>query len=120
DLPRAYGSKPAWQRALVIVSGPATHFLVATVLFGAWVGITHLNIYDVSGSPKISSVLTTLNGHPSPASVAGLHVGDRIVRVGPVTDFSGDTLSVYTTAHIGEPISVTVRRGGRSLIVPAP
>jgi membrane-associated protease RseP (regulator of RpoE activity) len=119
DLPRAYGSKPAWQRALVIVAGPATHFLVATLLFGAWVGITHLNIYDVSGSPRISSVLTTLNGNPSPASVAGLEPGDRIVRVGPVTDFSGDTLSAYTTAHIGEPVSVTVRRAGKNLTVTA-
>jgi membrane-associated protease RseP (regulator of RpoE activity) len=119
DLPRAYGSKPAWQRALVIFAGPATHFLVAMLLFGTWVGITHLNIYDVSGSPRISSVLTTLNGNPSPASVAGLKPGDRIVRVGPVTDFSGDTLSAYTTAHIGEPVSVTVRRAGKTLTVTA-
>src|SRR2546422_4107902 len=28
DLPRAYGSKPRWQRALVIFAGPASHFLV--------------------------------------------------------------------------------------------
>jgi membrane-associated protease RseP (regulator of RpoE activity) len=103
----------------VIVAGPATNFLVATLLFSAWVGITHLNIYDVSGSPTISSVLTTLNGEPSPASVAGLKPGDRIVRVGPVSDFSGLALSAYTTAHIGEPISVTVRRGGKTLTVTA-
>jgi membrane-associated protease RseP (regulator of RpoE activity) len=119
DLPRAYGSKPASQRALVIFAGPATHFLIATILFGAWVGITHLNIYEASGSPIITSVLTTLNGEPSPATVAGLKPGDRIVRVGPVTDFSGDALSNYTTAHIGEPVAVMVRRAGTTLTVMA-
>src|SRR3954469_9430392 len=33
DLPRAYGSKPIWQRALVIFAGPGSHLLIAAVLF---------------------------------------------------------------------------------------
>ena len=33
DLPRAYGSKPRWQRALVIAAGPGVHLLIAAVLF---------------------------------------------------------------------------------------
>src|ERR687891_2782418 len=33
DLPRAYGSKPIWQRALVILAGPASHFLMGAILF---------------------------------------------------------------------------------------
>jgi membrane-associated protease RseP (regulator of RpoE activity) len=119
DIPRAYGSKPPWQRALVIFAGPATHFLIAAILFGAWVGITHVDQYGAGGPPRITSVLATLNGNPSPASVAGLRPGDRIVRVGPVTDLSGDALSNYTTAHIGEPISVTVRRGAQLQTVTA-
>ena len=28
DLPRAYGSKPIWQRTLVILAGPGSHFLM--------------------------------------------------------------------------------------------
>src|SRR5215217_474310 len=27
DLPRTYGAKPPWQRALVIVAGPLTHVM---------------------------------------------------------------------------------------------
>src|SRR5919204_607612 len=41
ELPRTFGAKPAWQRALVIVAGPATHFFIAfLVLVGllAFVG----------------------------------------------------------------------------------
>src|SRR5213592_1273665 len=33
DLPRAYGSKSRWQRALVIFAGPGSHFVVAALLF---------------------------------------------------------------------------------------
>src|SRR5437870_7326354 len=39
DYPRTYGAKPAWQRAIVIVAGPATHFVVAFVFFALWLGL---------------------------------------------------------------------------------
>src|SRR5256885_5896042 len=29
DLPRTYGAKPAWQRVLVILAGPISHFFMA-------------------------------------------------------------------------------------------
>src|SRR5439155_11543927 len=31
DVPRAFGSRPVWQRAAVIGAGPITHFLMAIV-----------------------------------------------------------------------------------------
>src|SRR5437667_8259756 len=37
--PRTFGAKPAWQRALVIVAGPATHFVMAFVFFALWLGL---------------------------------------------------------------------------------
>ena len=33
DEPRTFGAKPIWQRALVIVAGPATHFILAFFFF---------------------------------------------------------------------------------------
>src|SRR5438094_10576593 len=32
DEDRAYGAKPVWQRALVILAGPLSHFLVAAII----------------------------------------------------------------------------------------
>src|SRR2546430_2916040 len=29
ELPRTFGAKPAWQRALVLAAGPLTHFVMA-------------------------------------------------------------------------------------------
>src|SRR3972149_5360195 len=39
DLPRTYGAKPRWQRALVIGAGPAMHFVLAFVFFALWLGL---------------------------------------------------------------------------------
>src|SRR2546423_11087437 len=36
DLPRTYGAKPAWQRFLVIVAGPITHFAMAFVVLAIY------------------------------------------------------------------------------------
>src|SRR5213595_2840772 len=32
EYPRTFGAKPAWQRAVVIVAGPATHFVIAFLI----------------------------------------------------------------------------------------
>ena len=36
DLHRSYGAKPLRQRALVILAGPGSHFIVAAILFASW------------------------------------------------------------------------------------
>src|SRR5262245_21555354 len=75
DLPRSYGAKPIWQRAVVILSGPGSHFVVAAILFAMW-----LFFFGDPRSPVpvVGIVDTTLeNGQPSPAAAAGLQAGDR-------------------------------------------
>ena len=114
DLPRAYGSKPRWQRALVIAAGPAMHLVIAAVLFGAY--------FYVSGdyseaTPVVSGVAAELNGHPSPAKEAGLQVGDRIVAVGDVQSPNLEELGVFTTDHVGDPVRFTLLRDGEQLTI---
>src|SRR5919198_1086779 len=60
DYPRTYGAKPAWQRATVIVAGPATHFVTAFVFFAIWLGAygTYSN-----RTPVVAAVERTLEGH---------------------------------------------------------
>ena len=112
DLPRAYGSKPRWQRALVIAAGPGVHFVIAAMLFAAafYVG----GDYAVA-TPVVSQVAGTLNGHPSPAKEAGLRVGDRVVAVGTVESPNLEELGTYTTDHVGEPVRFVVMRGDERL-----
>ena len=118
DRDRVFGAKPIWQRSLVIVAGPATHFVLALIAFAAWLGFVG-ELVAVPGPPTVALVATELDGEPSPAAAAGLRVGDRIVAVDGVRVRSSDQLVAYTREHVGEPLTLTVERGGRTLSVTA-
>ncbi len=114
DLPRTFGAKPIWQRALVIVAGPATHFVLAFVVFALWLALVGRLVTD---GPLISQVVPTLGGETSPAAAAGLRPDDRIVGVGDLRDPTDEELVRYLSRHVGEPVLVTVDRGGRLVSV---
>jgi membrane-associated protease RseP (regulator of RpoE activity) len=113
DIPRTYGAKPIWQRALVILAGPITHFVIALFV---------LTIYFVAvGYPLagIGKVDPTLNGAPSPAAVAGFRAGDVVVAVGPIANPDEGRFISYTRAHVGRSIAITVKRDGGTIILHA-
>lgn len=113
DRARSYGAKPIWQRALVILSGPGSHFIVAAVLFASWLFFFG---DPRTPTPYISTVETTLNGHAGPAASAGLRPGDRIVGVGDIVDPTREELLRYTTSHVGEVVAFTIERDGRTFV----
>lgn len=119
DAPRLYGAKPIWQRAITIVAGPATHFVVAALIFAVWLA--------VFGDPRtapltpivIDTVEATMNGDESPAAAAGLMPGDRLVRLGDVDEPTSEQLGEIVTSQVrqrpGEPLAVVVERDGRQV-----
>ncbi len=112
DLDRSYGAKPIWQRAMVIGAGPGSHFVVAAILFAIWLAFFG---DPRTPTPVVSSVTVTMNGHASPADLAGLRPGDRIIKVGTLDRPTPSRLLAYTTAHVGEPVAFTIERDGRTL-----
>jgi membrane-associated protease RseP (regulator of RpoE activity) len=114
DLPRTFGAKAIWQRALVIVAGPATHFVLAFVFFAVWLGAIG---QPVANSPIINGVTPKLNGVESPAAAAGLQVGDRIVAIGPLQDPTDTQLVANTRAHVGDALDMTIERDGERISV---
>jgi regulator of sigma E protease len=79
DLPRAFGSKPPWQRILVMLAGPAANIVFAIVVL--W------GIYWVNGIEHIKAVVDRVVVD-SPAYNAGLRNGDEIRNIDgePVLD----------------------------------
>ena len=74
--------------------------------------------------PVVQGVEAELNGHPSPAAVAGLRAGDVIVAVdGRAIPASGDPTVAeqgvidYTRSHVGQSVKLTVSRGGRTIVL---
>jgi membrane-associated protease RseP (regulator of RpoE activity) len=99
DEARAYPNKPIWQRALLLVAGSATHWVVAFIILL----VTSMTIGFPTGSAtnEVAAVETRLESpegdvlaNGTPASVADFRPGYRIVSVdgrstptwGPVRD----------------------------------
>jgi regulator of sigma E protease len=72
DLPRAFTSKPPWQRILVLLAGPAANILFAVLVLWAlfWAN-------DIEQVRAVVDKVTT----DSPAAAAGLRPGDEVYDI---------------------------------------
>jgi membrane-associated protease RseP (regulator of RpoE activity) len=112
DEDRAYTAKPIWQRAIVILAGPLSHFLVAALIFSMlllFVGDGHVS--------KVGAVEPSLDGQATPAAEAGIRPGDVILAIGSVQHPTSEDIGPYMTAHPGEPIPFTIDRDGSTVHV---
>jgi membrane-associated protease RseP (regulator of RpoE activity) len=120
DIPRTFHAKPIWQRAVVIATGPFTHFVMAVIfgaLFFAAIGVPS------TFRPAIDGIETALNGRPSPAARVGLRPGDVILAVNghPIgasedPEAGVDRVIAETRANVGEPITLLIERDGRRML----
>ncbi len=104
DEDRFYLDRPAWQRILVTASGPATHFVLATVVLLATFLIAPLGI-----APQVDEVLPD-----SPAETAGLEPGDRIIAVGDTASDDFEVLRDEIQSLAGQPTELTIERDGET------
>lgn len=114
DEPRAYFNKPRWQRALVIVAGSGTHFIVAfLILLGTamLVGIPEL-------APRVSAVSSQVDGAPTPASAADIRKGDVILEVDGREVSEWSDVQSYIRQHPGERVVFLIERQEEELEVP--
>ncbi|HXJ65250.1 MAG TPA: M50 family metallopeptidase [Actinomycetota bacterium] len=110
DYPRTYPAKPAWQRASVIVAGPMTHFVIAFLLFAAF--FAFFGQHKVV-APKIAAVDNRVAGQVAPAKLAGLKVGDEVVRIDGIVNPTRKQFMLYIRNHPNESIPIVVDRNGQ-------
>ncbi len=104
----AYWRAPVWKRVTVIAAGPLTNLVFAVVL---------LAIVFMLGVPsKVDRTIADVD--PGTPAAQIVRSGDTIVAIDgqPV---EGDQISEKIRASNGEPVSLTVERGGKELIVQA-
>jgi membrane-associated protease RseP (regulator of RpoE activity) len=123
DERRAFYRQDPSQRAIVLASGSAMHFVLAFVLL-----MTAFVVTGVKTGEKLSTRVEAVSAcvsdtaacppdaAPSPARKAGIQAGDRIVSFDgrPVDDWVED-LSARAREHPGGPAPVVVERDGREL-----
>jgi membrane-associated protease RseP (regulator of RpoE activity) len=112
DERRAYGARPRWQRALVILAGPVSHFVVGGLILGLVLSVwgRPTGPWRIDGVPRTVGVDT-----PSPAYQAQMLPGDLIISIAGVPTDDVEALNGVVTDHIGQPVPVVVQRDGRTM-----
>lgn len=108
DEPRSYANKPHWQKALVLVAGSATHFVVGFLIL--LVASMTIGFPTDEPTTQIAGVQATVDGFPAPAVGAGFESGDRVVAIDGEPAETWDDISSYIKAHPGETVIFEVRR----------
>jgi regulator of sigma E protease len=107
----AYPNRPTWQRFATIFAGPATNYISAIVLaFGLY------TCHGMRSTQQWWGVDNVLEGFDAQGK---LQPGDRILEIDhhPVLASNGDSLTAIVNAKHGAPLTLTVRRAGKSLDV---
>jgi membrane-associated protease RseP (regulator of RpoE activity) len=131
DEPVAMRNKPAWQRAVVMAAGSFMHFALAFVLllFIA-LAIGQVNDNSTTVGAITSCVPVSLKAFDdgscagskgsSPARLAGLKVGDKIIAIAGKPVHNWTQLGTAIRAEpAGQPMAVTVLRDGKQLTLRA-
>lgn len=120
ELPRTFNAKPAWQRAIVLVAGSFTHFILATVLFAVLFGAIGVRNAD-KPLTTIEFVAPTVGELDGPADAAGLKKGDQIISLGGAKVDSWEDIrdGIRPAAGVATPFEV-IRDGKRKTLTITP
>lgn len=100
---QSFSHKSLWKRSLIVAAGPAFNFLLSYLIFTGWLAMGHP--LPVPTFEEISPTIDAIRPN-SPAAVAGLQVGDRVVRI--------DDKEITTQQDLYTAISDS---GGRSMTI---
>lgn len=105
DPERSFSHKSVWCRVAIVLAGPGANFLLALLLF--W------GVFAIVGRPVFPAVV----GRPqedSPAAVAGLRPGDRVLAVAGKPVERWEEVEAAIQDSQGKPLALLIEReGGR-------
>jgi membrane-associated protease RseP (regulator of RpoE activity) len=107
DEPRTYRAQSYGRRVRMVFAGPGMNLLVALVLFIAFFATHEERIVSDSRWPVID-----IPGESTPAEIAGLRAGDRIVSLDGVDVSDFDTFRQTVRELPGETVPLEIERGG--------
>jgi membrane-associated protease RseP (regulator of RpoE activity) len=114
DPERSYQNKKTWQKITVAVSGVALNFLMAFLIM---VGLFMIDGYSDYTNRVMVVVGEMLDGSPTPASQAGIEVGDVIVEVDGISTAAWEETAMLLRDRPNQPVSITLDRNGQTLNV---
>ncbi len=121
DEERTYRAAPFWKKAIVVLAGIFSHFVVALILL--WiVGTVWGNVvFDEDGSAVRTTTVAAVSelvpgtSSDSPANIAGVEPADVIVATEGIAVLTWDDFAEFASTHGGEDVVITVERGASVL-----
>jgi regulator of sigma E protease len=107
---RYFAFKPLWQRALVVVAGPAANFVLSIALFAI--------LFCAIGQPVVWGPLDKISPG-SAAAHAGLRTGDQLLSADGHPLTSMQDLREYVVYRDSIPIDFALRRAGQVMHIVA-
>jgi regulator of sigma E protease len=105
---RTFPSKPVWQRALIVLAGPLTNFLIAIVML--------IGLFSIYGEIRIAPQVGAF-APQSVAQAAGLQKGDRILSVAGQKVESFEDIGLYVQPRAGQLTAFDVKRDNERLTI---
>ncbi|MBF0571518.1 MAG: site-2 protease family protein [Candidatus Omnitrophica bacterium] len=109
-----YFSKPAGQRALIILMGPVVNLILAYACFWIMFMIGYVDI-DLS-SQRVSPVVGQVLEH-SPAQEAGLKLGDRILKINGFAIDHWSQLQDLVSNSTSNRLTLTIERANHDITI---
>jgi regulator of sigma E protease len=107
-IPYSFLHRPLYQRAAIVLAGPAFNFFFAV--------ISLFLVFAFSGLPYVPTEIGRVVAD-SPAARAGLQAKDRIVAVDGTPVNRWEELSKQIRGRGGEPLTLAVKRGDKDLTI---
>jgi regulator of sigma E protease len=108
DIQRSFAHKGLFQRVAIVGAGPGFNLLLAVLLL--------MVVFLFYGVPVISTQIGSVE-KASPAEMAGIQKGDRIIAIDGRTVDSWEMLSGAIKQSQGKPISLRVQRDSQEISI---
>lgn len=116
DEPDSFGTQPYWQKALIVLGGVMSFWIIGAILLSvnAYIGTNQVITDTEIGAVKDPKVQIVQVASESPADKAGIKMGDiiselrneEIVEINKVSDVQD-----FTKDHTGEEVEILITRG---------
>lgn len=107
---KTFQSKTVWQRALIVLAGPAVNFLFAIIVLAG--------LFSFYGEPRVAPVVGQVQAGTA-AAAAGLQVGDRIIAVEGRSISRYEEIGTLIQVRAGMPTEIEIMRGNTPLSITA-